>query len=63
MKSFSEFIIDYFTFSGSLNRLAEKLFIHKNTVQYKIQCIYKKTGFNLRVQQDLFILYLAATYK
>ena len=63
MKYFSEFIIDYFKFSGSLNRLAEKLFIHKNTVQYKIQCIYKKTGFNLRVQQDLFILYLAATYK
>lgn len=63
VKSFSDFIIDYFKCNGSLNKLAEKLFIHKNTVQYKIQCIYKKTGFNLRVQQDLFILYLAASYK
>lgn len=63
IKSFSDFIIYYFECNGSLNKLAEKLFIHKNTVQYKIQCIYKKTGFNLRVQQELFILYLAATYK
>ena len=63
IKIFSDFIIDYFECNGSLNRLAEKLFIHKNTVQYKIQCLYKKTGFNLRVYQDLFILYLAATYK
>lgn len=62
-KTFSDFIIDYFECNGSLKKLAENQFIHKNTVQYKIQHIYRKTGFNPRIYQDLFILYLAATYR
>ncbi len=61
--NFSDFILGYFEYNGSLNKLAEKYFIHKNTVQYKIQSVYRKTGFNMRIQHDLFILYLAATYK
>ena len=63
IEAFSDWIINYFEYNGSLNQLAKKYFIHKNTVQYKIQNIYKKTGLNLRIHHDLFVLYLAATYR
>lgn len=62
INAFTSFILDYFACSGSLTTLAGKYFIHKNTVQYKIQRIEKKTGLNPRVMRDLFILYLAASY-
>lgn len=58
---FCPFIISYFQCNGSLNKLAEENYIHKNTVQYKIIKILKKTELDMRVYNDLFILYLAAT--
>lgn len=57
---YKEFIISYFECNGSLVQLAEKNFIHKNTVQYKINKIFRSTGHDLRKYNDLFILYLAA---
>ncbi len=59
---FRQFIIDYFNVNGSLCKLAQAHFIHKNTVQYKINKIAIKTGFDLRIYDHLFILYLAAMY-
>lgn len=59
IKAFSNFIIEYFECNGSLNQIAENLYIHKNTVQYRIQNILKKTGFDLRKLHDLFVLYLS----
>lgn len=60
---FCSFIVSYFECNGSLNKLAEKNYIHKNTVQYKILKIIKKTSLDMRVYNDLFILYLASTCK
>jgi carbohydrate diacid regulator len=57
---YKEFIISYFECNGSLVQLAEKNFIHKNTVQYKINKIFRSTRRDLRKYSDLFILYLAA---
>lgn len=57
---FKEFIIAYFKCNGSLNQISKQYYIHKNTVQYKIQKIYSKTGLDPRVANDLFILYMAA---
>lgn len=55
-----DFIISFFNANGSLTALSKKYFSHKNTIQYKIQKIQRKTGYDLRKNYDLFILYIAA---
>lgn len=60
VEDFRDFLITYFNCNGSLNALSHKYFIHKNTVQYKIHKIEKKTGLDVRSTHDLFLLYLAA---
>lgn len=60
IEDFCDFLITYFNCNGSLNALSHKYFIHKNTVQYKIHKIEKKTGLDVRSTHDLFLLYLAA---
>ena len=49
----------YFEEDQSLNRTCEKLFLHKNTLQYKLDRIYRICGLNPRRFQDAVILYLA----
>ena len=58
-----QFIIAYFNANGSLNKLSEQYFAHKNTIQYKIGKINKLTGYDLRKTHDLFILYMTAVCK
>ena len=58
--SYAKFIEIYSKCNGSINRIAEQLYIHKNTVQYKINKIYAKTGYDMRKSEDLFKLSLAA---
>lgn len=60
IEEFIDFIKGYFICDGSLNLLADKFYIHKNTVQYKIQKIKGKTGYDLRVYKDMLTLYLAS---
>lgn len=57
-----DFVLLYFTCNGSLKQMSENCFVHKNTVQYRIQSILKKTGYDIRIYQHLFILYMAALY-
>ena len=57
---FCDFIISFFNANGSLTALSKKYFAHKNTIQYKIQKLQKKTGYDLRKSYDLFVLYIAA---
>ena len=49
----------YFSLEMSLGDTAEKLFLHKNTLQYKLNHIYKKCGLNPRKFRDAVLLYLA----
>lgn len=49
----------YFASNLSLQTTAETLFIHKNTVQYKLNRIHHLTGLNPRVFEDAVVLYLA----
>ncbi len=53
----------YFTNNLSLKYTAEKLFIHKNTLQYQLDKITEKTGLNPRVFQDAFLLQFALLCK
>jgi carbohydrate diacid regulator len=55
-----KFIRIYFCCNGSLNKISQQCFVHKNTVQYKIQKIYAKTGLDPRNFNDLFLLYIAS---
>lgn len=58
----SVFILEYCKHSGSINKIAESLYMHKNTVQYKINKIYKYTGLDLRVTNDMITLRAAAQF-
>lgn len=49
----------YYEESQSLSRTCEKLFLHKNTLQYKLNRIHHICGLNPRDFKDAVILYLA----
>ena len=54
-----ELLRTYFSMEMSLADTAGKLFLHKNTLQYKLNHIYKKCGLNPRKFRDAVLLYLA----
>lgn len=56
---FSHFILAYVECNGSLKLLSEKYYLHKNTIQYKIKKLYIKTNLDVRIMEELFILYIA----
>ena len=49
----------YFSMNMSLKETAEQLFLHKNTLQYQLDKIWKNTGYNPREFKDAAILYIA----
>lgn len=59
---FADFIEVYIRNNGSVNAIAEELFVHKNTVQYKILKILKKTGKDPRIIEDIVALMMAARW-
>jgi len=50
----------YFELDGSISRCADRLFIHRNTFQYRMDQLKKRTGYDLRIPKDTLLLYLAA---
>ncbi len=54
-----EILIKYFENNGSINKTADELFLHKNTLQYRLNKIKKLTGYDPRVIEDMVVLYLA----
>lgn len=59
-REFIQVIQLYFQQNGDLKRCAETLFIHRNTFQYRIDSLKRKTGYDLRIPKDAVLLYLAA---
>lgn len=49
----------YEKFNGSLKKISDELFMHINTLQYKLQKIYTKTGFDIRKYEDFTKLKIA----
>lgn len=49
----------YFSVNMSLKEAADKLFFHKNTLQYQLDKIWKNTGYNPREFKDATVLYVA----
>ena len=53
----------FFKYNGSINETANQLFMHKNTLQYRINKIAEVTGYNPRITKEGFVLYLALLLK
>lgn len=49
----------YFLTNMSLKETAEQLFLHKNTLQYQLDKIWRNTGYNPREFKDATVLYVA----
>jgi carbohydrate diacid regulator len=52
----------YFDTNGSISQTADRLFIHKNTLQYKLHKLYEKTGYDPRKLPDSALIYLAMQF-
>lgn len=59
MESFSLLLEVYEKHNGSIKKISEELFIHKNTVQYRLDKILEGTGYNPRELSDFYKLKLA----
>lgn len=62
ISSFADFIRSYCYYNGSIKKIADAMYIHKNTVQYKINKIQSRTGLDPRNSEDLFRLMLAVKF-
>ena len=49
----------YFSQDCSLSKTAEKLYLHKNPLQYRLNHIHQKCGLDPRTFRDTVVLYLA----
>ena len=49
----------FYDVEGSISAASEKLFIHKNTLQYKLNKIAEKTGYNPRSIRHSSLFYIA----
>ena len=53
-------ILNYVEHSDDLKRVCEKLFIHRNTLNYRIEKIREATGLNLKNGKEMMMLYISA---
>ncbi|WP_138418094.1 CdaR family transcriptional regulator [Aquibacillus sediminis] len=57
--TYIDILSKYIKNNGSINKTADELFLHKNTLQYKLKKLKKETGYDPRLTHDLVVLYLA----
>lgn len=53
----------YFEYEGQISAIARKLYVHRNTVLYRIEKLSELLGLNLRKTGDLLQLKLALTFR
>ncbi|MBR8702007.1 Carbohydrate diacid regulator [Fusobacterium sp. DD29] len=59
LNEYREILCTYEKHNGSLDRISKELFIHKNTLQYKINKLKEKNGLDMRKYRDFTILKIA----
>ncbi|NLB91197.1 MAG: hypothetical protein GX786_08275 [Clostridiales bacterium] len=52
----------YFSVNGSITKASEQLFLHKNTLQYRLKKFHEKTGYNPRLLEDSALIFLAIQF-
>lgn len=60
---YQDLINSYVRNNGSISKISQELYIHKNTVQYRLNKTKELTGYNPRDLEDLIKLYLAFLIK
>ena len=61
-EKYMEILKVFFACDGSLQQTADKLFIHKNTLQYKLNKLYQLTGINPRTIEGSALYYFAIAF-
>lgn len=56
---YSDIINSFIKYNGSITKISEELFIHKNTLQYRLNRLREMTGYDPRVIDQMVVLYLA----
>lgn len=51
----------YLKHNGSINKASEELFLHKNTLQYRLNKLKELTGYNPRNLEEMVVLYIGFT--
>lgn len=59
IEEFKEIFIAYEKYNGSINEISKEIYIHKNTLQYRINKFRDKTGLDIRNYKDFAILKIA----
>ena len=59
IEEFSKILITYEEHNGSIKQVSEELFMHKNTLQYKLNKIKQLSGYDPRNLKDFIVLSLA----
>ena len=54
-----ELLESFYDNNGSINKTAEALFVHKNTLQQRLKKIFSRTGYDPRALSDNSVLYMA----
>ena len=62
LKQVYEFIQTYLECNGSIQAISQRLFVHKNTIQYRIEQLRKRTGYDLRNLADCQTLAIACKW-
>ncbi|WP_213818909.1 CdaR family transcriptional regulator [Garciella nitratireducens] len=62
-REYAKIIELYEKYNGSIKKISEELFIHKNTLQYKINKLFKITGYDMRKLHDFTVLRTAFILK
>ena len=57
-----ELLRAYFAAGGSLKRTADRLFIHKNTLQYKLRRLEQMTGYDVRQPRHAAVFAMALQF-
>ncbi len=59
LEQWSKMLLVFAKNNGSINLTSDELFIHKNTLQYRLKKVKEITGYDPRKLRDFTILYLA----
>ncbi|AFR99339.1 hypothetical protein LBUCD034_0231 [Lentilactobacillus buchneri subsp. silagei CD034] len=54
-----ETIREFFRQNESVKKTSQALITHPNTVRYRLEMIYKRTGLDYRLTNDKFLIYIA----
>lgn len=59
-ETFAQLVKLYYHLDGNLEKCAERLYVHRNTVQYRMKAMRQKTRLDLRKPKEALMLYLAS---